>query len=466
MRPVIALIGRPNVGKSTLFNFLTKSRDALVADYPGLTRDRKYGISDRYSRSFVVIDTGGIVNEQNEIDLGMQSQTDYAIDEATFVLHLVDAKEGLMPEDHAIVEMLRKRNIEFALVVNKVDGVDADIASGDFYQIGAPKLFPIAAKQGRGIESMLETLFSELPLDETSEEDESEEQDSVTPIAIIGRPNAGKSTLVNALLKEDRLVTSSVPGTTRDSVRIPFEYNNHKFVLIDTAGVRRKSRVREAIEKYSIVQTLDAISSAHVVICMVDVTEGLADQDATLLEIAIREGRALVIALNKTDSATHDDYHQLQYTLDTRYQYLSYVDKIKISAEKKVGLKKLMQAVVQANKSASIDLSTSEANQLLQQAVEANVPPLVKGRRIKLRYTHQGGSHPPTFVLYGSQTSKLPKSYMRYLENFFRSKLKIVGTPIRFLLRSPDNPFAGKKNVLTPRQQRKRERMMAHYKKK
>ena len=292
------------------------------------------------------------------------------------------------------------------------------------------------------------------------------EKDSVTPIAIIGRPNAGKSTLVNALLKEDRLVTSSVPGTTRDSVRIPFEYNNHKFVLIDTAGVRRKSRVREAIEKYSIVQTLDAISSAHVVICMVDVTEGLADQDATLLEIAIREGRALVFALNKTDSATHDDYHQLQYTLDTRYQYLSYVDKIKISAEKKVGLKKLMQAVVQANKSAAIDLSTSEANQLLQQAVEANVPPLVKGRRIKLRYTHQGGSHPPTFVLYGSQTSKLPKSYMRYLENFFRSKLKIVGTPIRFLLRSPDNPFAGKKNVLTPRQQRKRERMMAHYKKK
>ena len=465
MRPVIALIGRPNVGKSTLFNFLTQSRDALVADYPGLTRDRKYGVCNRYSHSFVVIDTGGIVNEQNEIDLGMQSQTDYAIEEATFVLHLVDAKEGLMPEDHAIVDMLRKRNIEFALVVNKIDGVDSDIASGDFYQIGAPNLFPIAAKQGRGIESMLETLFEDLP-PEDNQQDRDDEQKDVTPIAIIGRPNAGKSTLINALLKEDRLVTSSVPGTTRDSVRIPFAYNKHSFVLIDTAGVRRKSRVHEAVEKYSIVQTLDAISSAHVVICMVDVTEGIADQDATLLEIAMREGRALVIALNKTDSATHDDYHQLQYTLDTRYQYLSYVEKIKISAEKKVGLKKLMQAVVLANTSASIDLSTSEANQLLKQAIESNPPPLVKGRRIKLRYTHQGGSHPPTFVLYGSQTSKLPKSYIRYLENFFRSKLKIVGTPIRFLLRSPENPFAGKKNTLTPRQQRKRERMMAHHKKK
>ena len=464
MRPVIALIGRPNVGKSTLFNFLTKSRDALVADYPGLTRDRKYGICERYDKPFVLIDTGGIVDEQDEIEVGMQSQTDYAIDEADFVLHLVDAREGLMPEDHAIVAMLRKRNIEFVLVVNKVDGVDADIAAGDFHQVGAPKLYPIAAKQGRGIESMIEDLFSELP--ELDLEEQSDEEDDTTRIAIIGRPNAGKSTLINALLKEDRLVTSSVPGTTRDSVRMPFEFNNNQFTLIDTAGVRRKSKVREAVEKYSIVQTLDAISSAHVVICMVDVTEGLADQDSTLLEIVMRQGRALVLALNKTDCASHDDYHMLGYALDTKYQYLSFVEKIKISAEKKVGLKKLMNAVIAANKSASVDLSTSEANQLLEKAVEANVPPLVKGRRIKLRYTHQGGSHPPTFVLYGSQTAKLPKSYIRYLENFYRKQLKLVGTPIRFLLRSPENPYAGKHNTLTPRQLRKRERMMSFHKRK
>ena len=464
MHPVIALIGRPNVGKSTLFNFLTQSRDALVADYPGLTRDRKYGLCDRYSRSCVVIDTGGIVDEDNEIDSGMQSQTDYAIDEAQIVLFMVDARDGLMPEDHRIIEMLRKRNIGYALVVNKIDGVDADIAASDFYQVGAPRLFTIAAKQGRGIESMLEELFAELP--EQIEQIEDEEDDKTTRIAVIGRPNAGKSTLINALLKEDRLVTSSVPGTTRDSVRIPFKYNNHAFTLIDTAGVRRKSRVREAIEKYSIVQTLDAISSAHVVIFMVDVTEGLADQDSTLLEIVLREGRALVMALNKTDSADQDDYYNLTYKLDTRYQYLSYVEKIKISAQKNVGLKKLMQAVVTANRSASIDLSTSELNKLLEQAVEANQPPLVQGRRIKLRYVHQGGSHPPAFVLYGTQTSKLPKSYVRYLENFFRDKLKLVGTPIRFLLRSPENPYAGKKNTLTPRQQRKRERMMSHYKRK
>ena len=465
MRPVIALIGRPNVGKSTLFNFLTKSRDALVADYPGLTRDRKYGICERYNKPFVLIDTGGIVDEQNEIEVGMQSQTDYAIEEADFVLHLVDARDGLMPEDYAIVSMLRKRNIEYVLVVNKIDGVDADIAAGDFHQIGAPKLYPIAARQGRGIESMIEDLFSDLPELEVEPEAE-DEQDETTRIAIIGRPNAGKSTLINALIKEDRLVTSSVPGTTRDSVRIPFEFNKNQFTLIDTAGVRRKSKVREAVEKYSIVQTLDAISSAHVVICMVDVMEGMADQDSTLLEIALRQGRAIVLALNKTDSASKDDYHMLNYALDTKYQYLAYVEKIKISAEKKVGLKKLMNAVIIANQSASVDLSTSDANKLLEQAVEANSPPLVKGRRIKLRYTHQGGSHPPTFVIYGSQTSKLPNSYVRYLENFFRNKLKLVGTPIRFLFRTPENPYAGKYNTLTPRQQRKRERMMSFHKRK
>lgn len=469
MGPVIALIGRPNVGKSTLFNFLTQSRDALVANYPGLTRDRKYGFSHRYSKSCVVIDTGGIVNDKNEVDLGMLSQTDYAIEEADIVLFLVDAKDGLMPEDFRIIEMLRKRNITFSLVVNKIDGLDENIIAGDFYQIGAPQLFTIAAQQGRGVESMVETLLADLPTSESdmeSELDDEEEDEKITRIAVIGRPNAGKSTLINTLLKEDRCVTSSVPGTTRDSVRIPFEYNQHNFTLIDTAGVRRKSRVRESIEKFSIVQTLDAISSAHVIIFMVDVTEGIADQDSTLLEIVLREGRALVLALNKTDAASHDDNHALKYALDTRYQYLEYVEKIKISAHKGVGLKKLMQSVVSANRSAAVDLSTSEANQLLSYAIENNPPPMVRGRRIKLRYVHQGGSHPPTFVLYGTQTSQLPKSYVRYLENFFREKLRLVGTPIRFLLRSPENPYADKRNVLTPRQIRKRERMMSHYKRK
>ena len=287
-----------------------------------------------------------------------------------------------------------------------------------------------------------------------------------TRIAIIGRPNAGKSTLVNALLKEDRLVTSSIPGTTRDSVDIPFNYNNCAFTLIDTAGVRRKSRVQDSVEKFSIVQTLSAVASAHVVICLVDLTEGLTDQDSTLLSIVLREGRALVLAINKADRGSDDAYHALNYALETRYRYLNYVEKIRISATKQIGLKKLMRAVIAANRSASIDVSTSELNQLLEKAINNNAPPLVKGRRIKLRYIHQGGSHPPTFVLYGSQTSKLPESYVRYLENYFRSALKLVGTPIRFLLRAPENPYAGKRNQLTKRQQRKRERLMRSNKRK
>ena len=465
MRPIIALIGRPNVGKSTLFNFLTQSRDALVADFPGLTRDRKYGLSTRYQRPCVIVDTGGITHEFDELDQGMQAQTDRAVDEAHIVLLLVDAQQGLVPEDQVIVEELRKQGIEFALVVNKIDGADSDVVAGEFYQLGARYLFTIAAKQGRGVESMMDELLSSFDLPEIEQPlSASEEQNPATRIAIIGRPNAGKSTLINALINEDRLVTSSIPGTTRDSVDIPFEYNDHAFTLIDTAGVRRKSRIRETVEKFSIVQTLEAVASAHVVICLVDLTEGLTDQDSTLLEIVVREGRALVMAINKTDCGSKDAYHALDYSLDTRYRYLSYVQKIRISAVKQIGLKKLMRAVIAANQSAAIDVPTSDLNQLLEKALDASAPPLVKGRRIKLKYIHQGGSHPPTFVLYGTQANKLPENYMRYLENYFRSALKLVGTPIRFLLRAPENPYAGKRNSLNPRQKRKRERLMRHSK--
>jgi GTP-binding protein len=466
MQPVIALVGRPNVGKSTLFNFLTQSRDALVADYPGLTRDRKYGICTRYAPSSVVIDTGGITHLQNELDVGMQSQTNQAIHEANQVILVVDARQGLTAEDQVIVEELRKNGIHFSVAVNKVDGSDADIACSEFFQLGASAIFAIAAASGRGVESMMRALLGEEPTqeDQSSLQDENNHEEQVTRIAVIGRPNAGKSTLINALLKEDRLVTSAIPGTTRDSVKIPFEFNGHPFVLIDTAGVRRKNKVHETIEKFSIVQTLSAISHAHVVICMIDLTEGLAVQDSSLIDIALREGRALVLAINKTDSATPDDYHELDYTLDTRFRFLAHIEKIRISAVKKIGLKKLMHAVIDANRSASVTVSTPNLNKLLEKALHAHQPPLVKGRRIKFRYIHQGGSHPPTFLLYGSQVVNTPANYLKYLENFFREQLKLVGTPIRFLLRSPENPYADKKNVLTPRQIKKRERLMKFHK--
>ncbi|MBT5098779.1 MAG: ribosome biogenesis GTPase Der [Proteobacteria bacterium] len=458
MRPLIALIGRPNVGKSTLFNFLTRSRDALVADFPGLTRDRKYGFCDRYERSCVVVDTGGIADQENELDEGMQAQTDLAIEEAAIVLLLVDSKQGLVPEDLNIIADLRKKSINFYLVVNKIDSENAATAASDFYQISADEVFPIAARTGRGVQPLLEAL-----LPEASEEDLLPMTDSgATRIAVIGRPNAGKSTLINALLREDRLITSAIPGTTRDSVTIPFEFDNHQYELIDTAGVRRRVKVKETVEKFSIVQTLSSVASAHVVICVVDLLEGLADQDSTLLEIALREGRACVLAINKTDSASKDDYTVLDYTVDTKYRYLTYVQKINISAKKKIGLKKLMHAVMLANKSAALDVTTSELNKVLERAVIANPPPMIHGRRIKLRYMHQGGSYPPTFVLFGNQTNKLPPTYLRYLENHFRKSFKLVGTPVRFLLRNSENPFAGKRNILTARQLKKRERIMKH----
>ena len=461
MRPLIALVGRPNVGKSTLFNFLTQSRDALVADFPGLTRDRKYGICKRYQPHAIVVDTGGITYEEDQIDVGMQVQTDAAIAEAQIVILVVDAKQGIVGADQEIVESLRNKGIKFVIAVNKIDGENAEIVSSEFYQLGVGDIFSIAAINGRGVEQMMQKLLADFDAEIEQEQDEDEK---ITRIAVIGRPNAGKSTLINALLGEERLVTSAIPGTTRDSVKIPFEFNGEPFVLIDTAGVRRKNRVREAVEKFSIVQTLEAISYAHVVICLVDLTEGLAVQDSSLLEIVLREGRALVLAINKTDAGDADDYHALDYALATRYQFLSYVEKIRISASKGIGLKKLMRAVINANKSAAVTVPTPSLNQLLEKAIESHQPPLVKGRRIKFRYIHQGGSHPPTFLLYGTQTKSTPDNYLRYLENFFRSQLKIVGTPIRFLLRAPDNPYAGKKNVLTERQKRKRERMMRHHK--
>lgn len=460
MRPTIALIGRPNVGKSTLYNYLTESRDALVADYAGLTRDRKYGVCRRYGADFIVVDTGGVLRNKERLTAEVFDQTRLAVEEADVVLFLVDANEGLNSDDEFIAQWLRKNAIDFVLVVNKVDGTDENIATSDFYRLGARKVFPIAAKRGRGVRSMLVELGVCNTQPNPSAAESAENEPTWPTVAIVGRPNVGKSTLTNALLKSERMIVSDVSGTTRDAVSVICQINRTPYRLIDTAGIRRKSKTHELIEKFSIVQALQAIEDAHVVVLLIDATQGVTDQDSTLTEIVLREGRALVFAVNKSDIATDEDRKRLEYTFDTRLQFAAFVERVPVSAKKRVGLRKLMNAVERAYRSAAVSMSTPDVNKYLEAALAAHQPPMNRGRRIKIRYAHQAGIHPPTLVLHGTQTDQLPMSYVRYLENYFRKTLRLVGTPIRFHLRKGSNPYEGKRNKLTPRQQRKRERML------
>jgi GTP-binding protein len=460
MLPVIALVGRPNVGKSTLFNRLTRSRDALVADTPGLTRDRQYGIGRVGSAPYVIVDTGGLGGETSDLAALMEGQVERAIAEADHLLFLVDAQDGCVPGDVEIAARLRRVGKPLTLVVNKTDQRDPDLATAEFHLLGLGEPVAIAAAQGRGVTALIEQVLAGLARDdETAAGEEGPER---IQVAIVGRPNAGKSTLINRLLGEERVVTYDSPGTTRDSLFIPFDRLGRRYTLIDTAGVRRRARVQDAIEKFSVIKTLQAIAACHVVILVVDARAGIGEHDATLAGHILESGRALVVAVNKWDGLDAQARQAVKDDLGRKLAFLDFAAYHFVSALHGSGVGLLLDEVDRVYANATRDLSTPELTRLLEAAVQEHQPPLVRGRRIKLRYAHQGGRNPPLIVIHGSQTESLPASYQRYLVNRFRRALDLQGTPLRIELRSGANPFAGRRNKLTPHQIKKRRRLREH----
>lgn len=461
MKPVIALVGRSNVGKSTLFNFLTRSKDALVADQPGLTRDRIHGVTRRFDNRYIVVDTGGIEPREDSggedgLRLSIASQAWRAVEEADLVFFMVDGIQGFVPQDQEVFAELRRNGHRTFVLVNKTDTEAAHMLASDFSGLGAKDVFEVSARTGRGISEVLaaaDKLFPP-PQELTGEDDE-----GVIRVAIAGRPNVGKSTLANALLDEERFITSDVPGTTRDSIAVRMQMSGTVFELIDTAGVRRRSRVHDMIEKFSVVKTLQAIEAAHVVILMLDATQDFAEQDARLAGSILDTGRALVVAINKTDACTWEDFGSIRKGLDLKLRFLDFAERQLVSARNRQGIGKLMQAVIRAHAAASIRVSTPELTRLLQEALERFQPPLIRGQRIRLKYATQTGTFPPTFTMYGNQIRRIPGSYKRYLENYFRKALQLTGTPVQLVFKQPENPYAGRRNTLTPRQQRTRRRL-------
>jgi GTP-binding protein len=457
--PVIALVGRPNVGKSTLFNRLTRSRDALVADQPGLTRDRKYGVGRLGSQPYVVVDTGGIGDDRQGVDVLMEQQVQRAIGEADQVLFILDGREGLTAGDQVIAEGLRRTGKPVTLVVNKTESLDYDSISGDFFALGLGVPVPIAAAHGRGVHGLINGVLEKLP------EPDPAAQLAADPgiqIAVIGRPNVGKSTLVNRLLGEERVVAFDQPGTTRDSIFIPFERDGSKYTLIDTAGVRRRARISEAVEKFSVIKALQSMEQANVVLLVLDAQQGISEQDAGLAGHVVESGRALVVVINKWDGLSGDQRDRVKSEMQRRLPFLDFADWRFVSALHGTGVGHLLAAVDAAYAAATSDLKTAELTEILEVAVAEHQPPMVNGRRIKLRYAHQGGRNPPIIVIHGNQTAKVPAAYQRYLVNRYRKVFDLRGTPLRIEFKTGENPYAGRRNKLTERQQKKRGRLMKH----
>ena len=459
MLPVVALVGRPNVGKSTIFNALTRTRDALVADVPGLTRDRKYGYARVGPRPCVVVDTGGLIEVTQGIERLMAEQTLKAVVEADRVLLVVDAREGCVPADIHVANVLRRSGKSVLVVANKSEALDPEIAGVDFHRLGFGAPVAVSAAHGQGIEELLERALADVAHAPEQAPGDVAEGGEIR-VAVVGRPNVGKSTLINRLLGEERLVTFDQPGTTRDAVFVPFERDGQNYTLIDTAGVRRRARVSDAVEKFSVVKALQAIEEANVVIGVLDAQDTVAEQDASLLGLINEQGRALVIAVNKWDGIDPSQRAAIRDGLDLRLDFLAYAPVHFISARHGTGVGELMASVRMAYRAAMKELPTKELTRALEQAVTLHQPPLVRGRRIKLRYAHQGGRNPPVVVIHGNQTQHVPDTYRRFLENHFRQTFRLKGTPMRIEFRTDENPFSGRRNVLTPRQQSKRVRLI------
>lgn len=446
MKPVIALVGRPNVGKSTLFNRLTHSRDALVADFAGLTRDRIYGTVREEGLDFILIDTGGLTDQSDNMAELMRKQAQLAIDEADLVLFIVDGRAGLMPADHDIAQQLRNQGKPIRLVINKTEGEQRELVAAEFYALGLGEPLVISATQGRGMTAVFSEIRDAVPEAEVvelseAELNETDDKEDDIRLAVLGRPNVGKSTLINRLLGEERVVAFDEPGTTRDSIHIPFEKDGVKYTLIDTAGVRRRSKVSEKLEKFSVLKTLQALEDANVVMLVLDAHEGIVEQDLHLAGLIIESGRAVVLAVNKWDGLEKSEREWVATTLERRLPFMNFAKTHFISALHGSGVGLLLKTVRQAYQSAMTKVPTSRLTRVLEDAVADHQPPLVRGRRIKFRYAHLGGKNPPRIIIHGNQTEATPNSYKRYLENFFREALKLQGTPVMIEFKTSDNPF-------------------------
>ncbi len=444
MKPVIALVGRPNVGKSTLFNRLTKTRDAIVADFAGLTRDRHYGNGKQGPNEYIVIDTGGFEPDATTgIFKEMAKQTRQAVAEADIVVFVVDARAGLSAQDHEIGKYLRKLGKPCLLVANKAEGMTAGAQLVEFFELGLGEVFPVSAAHGQGIRQLVDLVFERLPALE-DRDGEAESDESVIKLAVAGRPNVGKSTLINTWLGEERLVAFDLPGTTRDAISVPFERKGQRFELVDTAGLRRRGQVFEAIEKFSVVKTLQAIESASVVLLLIDATQGVTDQDAHIAGYILESGRAVVLAINKWDAI--DDYERelVKRSIEIRLGFLKFAAMHFISAQKRQGLGPLWDSIAQAHKAANCKMSTPVLTRLLLEAVQFQTPKKSGMYRPKLRYAHQGGMNPPIIVIHGNSLEHVTDAYKRFLEGRFRKEFDLVGTPLRIQMKSSQNPYSEK----------------------